>query len=77
MRHTRYVIEARNPDGSLSFDEPQPESIWGMQAITGLTENAMSDAIFRRFPSAILTGDSISQWPRIIDARFSARVKTW
>ena len=77
MRHTRYVIEARNPDGSLSFDGLQPEQVWGMQAITGLTEDDMSDVIFRRVPDAILIGDNISQWPRLIDARFSARVKTW
>lgn len=72
-----YVVECRNPDGTLNFAEPQPESYFGMAAITGITDNAMSHAIFRTLPDAVMTGDSIPSWPQLIDVRWSARKKTW
>ena len=30
-----YVIEKRQPDGSLDFSHPQPEDVFGLPAIVG------------------------------------------
>lgn len=73
-----YVIEARNPDGSLNFEDPQPYDIFGIQAINGISEDHMAKVIFRRLgDSIILSGDSVIAWPKLIDPRFQARRKTW
>lgn len=72
-----YVIEARKPDGSLDFTNPQPEQIFGNAAIHGIEQDRMAKIVFRHAPNAVLTGDAVSQWPRFVDSRFSARVKTW
>lgn len=77
MRTDLYVIEARNPDGGLSFSDPQPESIFGNGAIYGITDDTMAKTIFRHQPDAVLTGDSVSTWPALLDSRFVARRKTW
>lgn len=77
---TKYVIEARKPDGSLDLDAPQPESVFGEAAITGITEDAMAKALFRKFPEdtgIVLRGDSIATWPALVDSRWKARPKTW
>lgn len=74
---TLYVIERRYHDGQLDLAESQPESVFGMPAITGIDSNAMAKAIFRRIPDAVLTGDSVAVWPALIDSRWIARVKTW
>lgn len=76
-RHQRYVIDCRKPDGTLDFSPPQPEDIFGMGAITGISDDAIARRIFRDHPDASLRGDSISQWPRLMDPRFSARAKYW
>lgn len=73
----RYVIECRNPDGSLDLRERQPESVFGNSAITGITEWQMSRLIFKKFPDAVLRGETISAWPSIFDSRWRAREKTW
>lgn len=77
MRHDLYVIEARKPDGVLDLSGLQPETVFGMAAIHGISEDAMADAIFRKCPEACLRGDSISSWPSMVDPRFRARRKTW
>jgi len=76
-----WIIEARDEAGKLDFRAPQPESVFGNGAITGLTEDAMSAVIFRRLSDAELggglRGDNIARWPTLIDARWIARRKTW
>lgn len=73
-----YVIEARNPDGSLNFEDPQPYDIFGRQAITGISEDQMAKVILGRLGDSIcLTGDSVISWPKLIDLRFQARRKYW
>jgi len=72
-----YVIEKRQPDGSLDFSHPQPEDVFGLPAIVGISEQAIARTVFARQPDAVLTGDSISRWPSLIDPRFVARVKYW
>jgi hypothetical protein len=74
---TTYVIEARNNDGTLKFDCPQPESYFGNRAITGITEDEIAKAIFRTAPDATMSGMNISAWPRNIDQNWTARIKTW
>jgi len=73
----RYVIERRHADGSLDLGGPQPESVFGVAAITGISEDAMAKAIFRHKPDAVMRGDNISRWPSLIDERWIARRKTW
>jgi hypothetical protein len=75
--HNVYVIECRKLDGSLDFTGLQPESVYGMRAITGISENAMGDITLRLKPDAILTGHNITMWPSFIDYRWKARRKTW
>lgn len=72
-----YVIEKRDETGSLDFSEPQPNKFFGLAAITGISEDAMAKVVFRLAPDAVLTGMDIPAWPSHVDARFSARRKTW
>ena len=72
-----WVIEKRDADGTLDLTKPQPESVFGMKAITGISEDAMSQRIFQAFPDASLTGTNIASWPSVFNASFIARVKTW
>ena len=76
-RFDLWVIEARDESGALSFTAPQPEDIFGLAAITGITDYRMAAVIFRLLPDAILTGDAIASWPSLLDPRFRARRKTW
>lgn len=77
MRSDRYVIECRTPEGKLDFTGQQPEAVFGMEAIQGISEDRMAKVIFRHDPDAVLTGDRISAWPSVIDSRWIARRKTW
>lgn len=78
MRRDLYVIEARNPDGSLDLKGRQPESDFGMGAIHGMGEDAIAQVIFRKLPKATLSGMAgVTAWVRMIDPRYVARVKTW
>lgn len=72
-----YVIEARDPDGKLDLRGPQPESVFGNAAITGITEEAMARTVFRHKPEACLRGDDLDRWPSLIDPRWIARRKYW
>lgn len=72
-----YVIEAREPDGSLSFAKPQPEEIFGRGAITGIDEDAIAKVVWRHKPDAVLTGETLLRWPALVDERFRARAKYW
>lgn len=74
---TLYVIEARTEEGGLDLRAPQPESVFGVEAITGIDDWAMSRVIYARFSDAVLRGDNIARWPALIDPRWIARVKTW
>lgn len=72
----RYVIEACK-DGQLDFTVPQPESVFGMRAITGITEDQMAKTIYRLKPDVVLHGAAISGWPSLINPAWRARRKTW
>lgn len=75
--HRLYVIECRNPDGSLDFEGAQPENFFSMKAIQGISENDMAKRIFAEYPDAVLRGETVSAWPLIVDSRWRARLKTW
>ncbi len=72
-----WIIEKRTPDGALDFTAPQPESIFGLGAISGMTDWAISRVVYARKPDAVMSGDSIARWPSLIDPAFVARRKTW
>jgi hypothetical protein len=72
-----YVIESRDAEGKLSFTAPQPESVFGLKAIHGITDDEMAQAIWRKEPDAVLDGRFLCDWPAIIDPRWKARRKTW
>ena len=73
-----YVIEARDHEGKLLFgDTPQPYTVFGDKAITGITDWEMSRVIFRLKPDATLEGGSIPDWPRLINPYWVARHKYW
>lgn len=72
-----YIIEARNADGSLELTGPQPETVFGLQAITGISEDAMAKAVFARSKDAVLQGSNIRLWPSFIHPTWKAREKTW
>lgn len=72
-----YIIESRNADGSLELKGPQPETVFGLQAITGISEDAMAKVIFARSKDAVLEGTNIPRWPSFIHPTWKARVKTW
>lgn len=77
MKHDLYVIEKRDKDGKLDFSKPQPEDFFGMVAITGITENQMSDVIFRHNKDAVLDGRHLLRWPEYLCPGFYARRKNW
>lgn len=74
---TRYVIECRDSSGKLDFSGVQPESAFGIAAITGIGEDEMAKIVFRLSADATLTGENIEGWPSFVDPRWRARVKTW
>jgi hypothetical protein len=77
MNKRLYVIEARHADGTLALEVRQPESVFGIRAIHGMDEDEMAKCIFARVPGAILTGDTVDVWPRLVNGLWTARVKTW
>lgn len=72
-----YVIDCRTPDGKLDFKPPQPESVFGSLASSGVELDTMAKWIYQRAPHAVLDGRYISRWPSNIDSRWIARAKTW
>lgn len=72
-----WIIERRNPDGTLDLKGAQPESAFGMGAVKGMTDWQMSRIIFARDADCTLTGDTIPRWPALIDPAWTARHKTW
>ncbi len=78
--HTKYIIEARTPDGKLDLTGEQPEEVFGMRAIHGITIHEIADVVQRRCPElplSLLAGDEILTWAAHIDSRFKTRIKTW
>jgi hypothetical protein len=73
----KYIIEARNTDGTRALRGPQPETVFGNGAITGMSEDDIAKVIFRHKPEASLDGRNIAYWPSVIDERWIARRKTW
>lgn len=77
MRTKEFVIEARYPDGSLALREGQPEAVFGLPAIHGITADEMAQVILRHKADAILSGDEIATWPALLNPLWQARRKTW
>jgi len=83
MKPKLYIIEARDEAGQLLLRDaegkpyPQPDTVFGLGSIHGMTEDAMAQVIFRRIPDATLDGGSIPLWPALINPNWKARVKTW
>ena len=81
----RYVIECRTPDGKLDFAAPQPESVFGMGAINGISADDMAMQLWQFIPLPPgatdqlfpMDGREVERWPSIADPRWSARIKTW
>lgn len=69
-RFDRYVVEARNDDGTLDFDCPQPP-------VRDWTEDDLADYVFARHPDAILTGLNILTWMQNVHPHWRTRLKTW
>ena len=73
-----YVIEARDKDGKLLLSSnPQPESVFGQKSITGITEDEMAKAIWRKRTDVVLDGRFVADWPANINPNWKARRKTW
>lgn len=78
MKNDLWVIEARTSDGKLDLTAPQPESVFGNAAITGITDDAMAKIVYRHVSDDVsLDGRMIGLWPARIDSRWIARRKTW
>lgn len=73
----QYIIEARNPDGSLDLKCEQPETVFGRKSISGMTLNEIAKTIFRFKPDAVLDGGSIPLWATAINPKWVIREKTW
>jgi len=72
-----YVIERRDEEGRLDFKGPQPEGVFGMDAITGIDEDRIAQIVWRHFPEAVLEGAAILDWAAMIDPAFRTRAKYW
>lgn len=76
--NTRYVIECRDVLGNLDFTGRQPEHVFGMDAITGITEDRMAKVVFAHCGDHVtLDGRFVTDWPALIDGRWTCRKKTW
>lgn len=77
MRTDRYVIERRSASGDLILDGVQPEALFGIRAITGISEDEMARVILKALPDAILEGTTIATWPALINSEYIARKRVW
>ena len=73
----KFVIEAREKNGTLKLDCSQPESVFGIAAIRGIGLNLMARTIQRTNPKAVLDGRHVATWPTFINPNWVARSKTW
>jgi hypothetical protein len=76
-----FIIEARDENGNLllySDGVPQPEEVFGMSAIRGMTDWTMSRVVLRELPElfSFLAGDCIPLWPKMFHPTWIAREKT-
>ncbi len=68
---TKYVVEARNDDGSLNFDDPQPP-------VKDWTEDDLAQMAWKHSPDAVLDGMRLLCWlSDNVDPRWKTRAKTW
>jgi hypothetical protein len=72
-----YVIESRNADGSLELSGPQPEEVFGISAITGISDHEMAQTIYRHDKQVVLEGGNIASWPKFLNPNWVARPKSW
>lgn len=73
----QWIVERRDDAGNLVFSNPQPKHFFGYGADKGMSENTMAKAIFAHSKDAVLAGDNIPNWPRVLHEQFVARRKTW
>ena len=77
-RGVSYVIEARNPDGSLDLKGTQPEEHFGLGAITGLDPDRIARLVYSYVPDATMNGmEGPTVWVKLVNPRYVARVKYW
>lgn len=74
----KYVIEKRTEDGALDTSDPQPETVFGQRAVTGIGADEMAKIVYLHAPKGVqLRGTEIPSWPGHVHPRFRARPKTW
>lgn len=77
-REPLFVVEARDADGKLLLgDYPQPHSVLGDTAITGITLDDLASEIFRRDANVELYGTNVGDWARVLDSNWVVRERTW
>lgn len=73
-----WIIEARNQNDELEFRTLQPQHIFGLDSITGMSSDAIAKVIYRHDPLAPpLDGSDIANWPKRLHPMWVARRKTW
>ena len=77
MSHELYIIERRTPTGELDLKGDQPERLFGMGAIQGMTLDQIAKVVFRHRAKAVLDGRFSGTWAMMIDPAWKTRRKTW
>jgi hypothetical protein len=77
MSSELWIIEAREPDGTLDLRTLQPDALFGMQCYKGIDEDKMAKIIMRHSPLVELDGRDIPSWPARLHPKWVARRKTW
>jgi hypothetical protein len=73
----RWIVECRNPDGTMDLEGRQPHSVFGVLAMTGMKIETLKKIILEKHPCAVLRAETITAWPSIFDSRWRAKLKTW
>ena len=73
----RYVIEKRDSEGALDFSDPQPEKVFGLKAIEGITEDEVAAVVLTLDPKVVLHGAEFYGWAALINPGFRTRMKMW
>ena len=72
-----YVIEPRDEQGHLLLDCPEPYTIFGTEAIHGITLEKIANIVYRQHPEALLQGTNIPNWAKCFNKNWVVREKTW
>lgn len=77
MNTNIWIVEAREPDGTLDLRTSQPDAVFGTECYAGITEERMANAVFAYSPLSKLEGSDIAHWPTILHPKWIARRRTW